>query len=88
MYVYKYKLVLISVHYIAFMLQRSHVNLFRFYVDFLIEMFLPVPLYNVRFIHTFLGTFVKMRKASLGIVMSVCLSAPMEQLGSNWTDFN
>jgi len=38
------------------------------------------------------GTFEKLRKATVGFVMCVCLavrpSVRMEQLGSHWTDFN
>jgi hypothetical protein len=35
-----------------------------------------------------LGAFAKLRKATFSFVMSVRLSVRMEQLGSNWTDFN
>jgi hypothetical protein len=35
----------------------------------------------------FLGAFGKLRKAAVSCVMSA-LSARMEQLGSNWTDFH
>jgi ABC-type arginine/histidine transport system permease subunit len=35
-----------------------------------------------------LGTFVKLWKATIGFVISVCLSVRMEQLGSHWTDFH
>jgi hypothetical protein len=35
-----------------------------------------------------LGAFAKLRKATVSFVMSVCLSARMEQLGSHWTDFH
>jgi hypothetical protein len=31
---------------------------------------------------------VKLRKAIISFVMSVCLSVRMEQFGSNWTDFH
>ena len=41
---------------------------------------------------SFLGTFAKLRKATIFIVMSACLSVcpsvHMEQLGSHWTDFH
>jgi len=36
----------------------------------------------------FLGTFANFRKTTLSFVMSVRLSVRMEQLGSQWTDFN
>jgi len=35
-----------------------------------------------------LGAVTKLRKATIGFVMSVRLSVRMEQLGSNWTDFH
>jgi hypothetical protein len=37
---------------------------------------------------TFLDAFVKLRKATIGFVMSVRPSIRMEQLGSYWTDFH
>ena len=36
----------------------------------------------------FLGTFAKLRKATISFIMSVSLYFRMEQLGSNWTDFH
>ena len=36
----------------------------------------------------FLGAFARLRKATIGFVMTVCLSVRVEQLGSNWTDFH
>jgi hypothetical protein len=36
----------------------------------------------------FLGAFVKLRKATISFVMSVCLSVRMQQLGSHWQDFD
>jgi hypothetical protein len=40
----------------------------------------------------FLGTFAKLRKATINLVASfcsfVCSSVRMEQLGSHWTDFD
>jgi len=33
-------------------------------------------------------TSAEMRKATISLVMSVCPSARMEQLGSLWTDFD
>jgi hypothetical protein len=36
----------------------------------------------------FLVTFVKLRKAALGFVISVCPSVRMQQLGSHWTDLH
>jgi hypothetical protein len=36
----------------------------------------------------FLGAFAKLRKANVSFVMSVCPSVSMEQLGSDWTDFD
>jgi hypothetical protein len=37
---------------------------------------------------TILGAFAKLRKATFSFVMSVRPSVRVEQLGSNWTDFN
>jgi hypothetical protein len=37
---------------------------------------------------TILGALAKLRKATFSFVMSVGPSVRMEQLGSNWTDFN
>jgi hypothetical protein len=34
-----------------------------------------------------LGAFAKLRKATISFVMSVCLIVRMEQLGSQWRDF-
>ena len=39
-------------------------------------------------INRFLGAFAKLRKARISVVMSVCPSVRMEQLGSHWTDFD
>jgi hypothetical protein len=36
----------------------------------------------------FLGAFAKLRKAIISFVMPVCLSVRMEQLVSQWTDFD
>jgi len=37
----------------------------------------------------FLGAFEKLREVTkISFVMSVCPSVRMEQLGSQWTDFN
>jgi len=39
----------------------------------------------------FVGAFTLLRKATFSFVhecLSVCLSADVEQLGSNWTDFS
>ena len=36
----------------------------------------------------YLGAFAKLRKATIDLVMSVCPSVRMEQLGSHWTDFH
>jgi hypothetical protein len=41
----------------------------------------------LRFLQKLLGNFAGLRKASISIVLSVCLSARMEQLRSHWTDF-
>ena len=41
----------------------------------------------LRFLQKLLGNFAGLRKASINIVLSVCLSARMEQLRSHWTDF-
>ena len=35
-----------------------------------------------------LGAFVKLRKATISFVMSVCPSVRVEQLGSHWTEFH
>jgi hypothetical protein len=35
-----------------------------------------------------LGVFAKLRKATICLIMSVCPSVCMEQLGSHWTDFH
>jgi hypothetical protein len=35
-----------------------------------------------------LGTFAKLRKATISLFMSVRLSICMEQLGSHWKDFH
>jgi len=35
-----------------------------------------------------LGAFAKLRKATISFVMSVRLSVRLEQLGSQWTDFD
>jgi hypothetical protein len=40
------------------------------------------------FSSAFLGMFTKLQKAPIGLVMSVCLSVCMEQLGSHWADFH
>ena len=34
------------------------------------------------------GEFPKMRKATISVVVYVCPSVHMEQLGSHWTDFH
>ena len=34
-----------------------------------------------------LGLLAKLRKATIGLVMSSCPSVRMEQLGPHWTDF-
>ena len=34
------------------------------------------------------GAFAKLRKATIGFVMSACVSVRMEQLGSHWLDFH
>ena len=36
----------------------------------------------------FLGAFAKLRKALIGVVVSVLPSVVKEQLGSHWTDFH
>jgi hypothetical protein len=36
----------------------------------------------------FLGSFAKVRKATISFIMSDRLSVPVEQLGSNWRDFH
>jgi hypothetical protein len=36
----------------------------------------------------FVGALAKLRKVTASLVMSVCLSVRMEQLGSHWTDFH
>jgi hypothetical protein len=38
--------------------------------------------------HSFIGAFAKLRKASISFVMSVHPSVRMKQLGSHWTDFH
>jgi len=38
-------------------------------------------------LHSFLGAFEKLRKATLGSVMSECPSVCTEQLGPQWTDY-
>ena len=38
--------------------------------------------------YVLLGAFVKLRKATVSFVMSVCPFVRMEQLGSHWTDFH
>jgi hypothetical protein len=38
--------------------------------------------------HQFLGAFAKSRKAITSVVMSVCLSVFMEQLGFHWMDWH
>ena len=35
-----------------------------------------------------LSSFAKLRKATIGFVISVCPSVRMEQLESHWTDFD
>ena len=35
-----------------------------------------------------LGMFTKLQKAAISIVMSVCPSVHMKQLGSHWADFH
>jgi hypothetical protein len=37
--------------------------------------------------HTFLGVFAKLRKSTINVAISVCLSLLKKQLGSQWTDF-
>jgi hypothetical protein len=39
------------------------------------------------FCHAFYGAFAKWRKATISYVVSVRLSARMEQIGSHWADF-
>ena len=57
-----------------------------------IEVRLSIPVYHFRVIHHFLGKLENLRKATIGLVMSVlpsnCLSVRIEQLGSQWTDFH
>ena len=36
----------------------------------------------------FLGAFAKLKKATINIVLSSCLSIRMEQLDSHWTYFD
>jgi len=43
---------------------------------------------HILLIYSFLGAFAKLWKAAISFVMSVRLSARMEQLGSHWTDFH
>jgi hypothetical protein len=43
---------------------------------------------NVRHPALLLGAFAKLSEAIISSVMSVRLSARMEQLGSHWTDFD
>jgi len=47
---------------------------------------------NALQIYSLLGAFAKLRKTTIGFVMSVCLSARpsvyMEQFGFYWTDFH
>ena len=38
--------------------------------------------------HRLLGTFAKLRRVTISIVMSVFPCVRMEQLGSHWTDFD
>jgi hypothetical protein len=37
---------------------------------------------------SFLGTFGKLWKVTLGFIMSLCISILMEKLSSFWTDFD
>ena len=39
-------------------------------------------------VHILIGRLVKLRKAIISFVMSVCLSVRMEQFGSHWADFH
>jgi len=56
--------------------------------------FINVIIWNtvVFCIYEFLGAFAKLRKVTISFVMpvrlSLCSSFPMEQLGSQWTDFS
>jgi hypothetical protein len=43
---------------------------------------------NCQISHGFLGEFVKLRKAAINFVMSLCPSYRMEQLGTYGTEFN
>ena len=43
---------------------------------------------HIWLISSFLGAFAKLRKAAISFVMSVRLSARVEQLGSHWMDFH
>jgi hypothetical protein len=45
-------------------------------------------IYDYILIHSFLGAFAKLRKATISFVMSICPSVRMEQPGSHWTDFH
>ena len=36
----------------------------------------------------FFGAFAMLRKATMSLVVSVCLSVGMDQIGSRWTDFH
>jgi len=47
-------------------------------LDFLFQMVIE---------HVLLGTFAKLRKATVSFVIPVRPSVCMEQLGSHWTDF-
>ena len=51
------------------------------------ELTKTVP-YNGIIYSRFLGAFVKLREATISLVMSVRLSIRTEQLGSYWTDYN
>ena len=43
---------------------------------------------SLKLSNPFLGTFEKLRKATISFVMPVRLSVRMERLGSRWTDFH
>jgi hypothetical protein len=62
---------------------RHPINHVAFWLPVLpyISVLFPSPIF-------FLGAFAKLRRATLSLVMSVCLSVRMEQLGSDWMDFH
>jgi hypothetical protein len=63
-----------------------HRHLFYWTWEMMTEMWKTA--YSFKGQASFVGAFVKLRKATISFVMSVRLSVSMERLGSHWTQFH